>query len=80
MGKSAQATLVQQRIKNKIKEKKAEKCKGLFLSNRQKAYKKNILLKKFDEDFEETLSKKLPNDKVSEEYTQTMSKFRKLKL
>lgn len=45
------------RIKSKIKEKKATKCKNLFMKNQQKNYKKSLLLKKYDEDFEDDLGK-----------------------
>jgi len=48
-----QAKIYQERIQAKVKEKKQEKCGKLYRTHAQKKYKKNLYLKRFEEDDEE---------------------------
>jgi len=67
---------IQKQIKDKIKEKKVKKCASLFAKHKQKNYKKFQLLKKFDEDFEE--SNKDGDSFV--QYKSLLSKFKKVRV
>ena len=58
-----QAKVVQQRLQAAMKAKKERKCASLFKTNRQKKYKKQVLLKRFSEDYEKGI------DKEKEEFT-----------
>jgi len=48
--------LIQEQLQFKLKQKKRKKCSRLFEKNQQKRYKKQLLLKKYAEDYEETQS------------------------
>lgn len=48
--------LIQEQLHAKLKQKKQKKCSRLFEKNQQKRYKKQLLLKKYAEDYEETKS------------------------
>lgn len=61
-GGGQQAKVVQQRLQARMKAKKERKCASLFKSNRQKKYKKQVLLKRFSEDYEKKI------DREKEEY------------
>ena len=68
--------MLQKSMQAKMREKKAAKCVKLFSKNQQKKYKKFLLLKKFDEDYEES-SKNDGNDFIV--FQATLLKYKKLR-
>lgn len=74
---------LQASLKAKIKQKKVEKCKKLYLSHRQKKHKKFLLLKQFEElessgsDDDEEAPAKLP--KVTEDNKHLFAKLDKIR-
>lgn len=80
LGKISQqdrAKIIQNSIADKVKEKKVKKCAGLFMKNQQKKYKKLILVKKFDEDYEARQNE--GDETIKGKYQSTVGKFKRLR-
>lgn len=80
LGKISQqdrAKIIQNSIADKVKEKKVKKCAGLFMKNQQKKYKKLILVKKFDEDYEARQNE--GDETIKTKYQSTVGKFKRLR-
>lgn len=80
LGKISQqdrAKIIQNSIADKVKEKKVKKCAGLFMKNQQKKYKKLILVKKFDEDYETRQNE--GDETIKTKYQSTVGKFKRLR-
>lgn len=71
-----QAKVVQQRLHAAMKAKKERKCASLFKANRQKKYKKQVLLKRFSEDYEKGIDQ---NKEEFAVYQSLLEKYKSLR-